>query len=149
MHGLASSVLCVENLDLCILSIKQEGNDFQCGNDTSKLFQDDSNLKSKNITTDRRLNCGSPIEFAYYTKRKIITLLSEFQVQISIFSSKIWPTIIMCDSKIVKHCFETIMRYACIARNRLDGFCDSPEKRGEGHQSHHRCPSTLLIHNHQ
>ena len=47
----------------------QEGNDFQCGNDTSKLFQDDSNLKSKNITTDRRLNCGSPIEFAYYTKQ--------------------------------------------------------------------------------
>ena len=47
----------------------QEGNDFQCGNDTSKLFQDDSNLKSKNITTDRRLNCGSPIEFAHYTKQ--------------------------------------------------------------------------------
>ena len=31
------------------------------------LFKDDSNLKSKNITTDRRLTCGSRIEFAHYT----------------------------------------------------------------------------------
>ena len=45
----------------------QEGDDFQCGDDTSHLFKDDSNLKSKNITTDRRLTCGSPIEFAHYT----------------------------------------------------------------------------------
>ena len=45
----------------------QEGDDFQCGDDTSHLFKDDVNLKSKNITTDRRLNCGSPIEFARYT----------------------------------------------------------------------------------
>ena len=45
----------------------QEGNNFRCGDDTSHLFLDDSNLKSKNITTDRRLTCGSPIEFAHYT----------------------------------------------------------------------------------
>ena len=45
----------------------QEGDDFQCGDDTSHLFKDDVNLKSKNITTDRRLTCGSPIEFAHYT----------------------------------------------------------------------------------
>ena len=45
----------------------QEGNNFRCGDDTSHLFLDDSNLKSKNITTDRRLTCASPIEFAYYT----------------------------------------------------------------------------------
>ena len=45
----------------------QETDDFQCGDDTSHLFKDDSNLKSKNITTDRRLTCGSPIEFSYYT----------------------------------------------------------------------------------
>ena len=44
----------------------QEGDDFQC-DDTSHLFKDDVNLKSKNITTDRRLTCGSPIEFAHYT----------------------------------------------------------------------------------
>ena len=46
-----------------------KGDDFQCGDDTSHLFKDDSNLKSKNITTDRRLTCGSPIEFAHYTVR--------------------------------------------------------------------------------
>ena len=44
-----------------------EGNDFRCGDDTSKIFEGDPSLKSKNVTTDRRLNCGSPIEFAYYT----------------------------------------------------------------------------------
>ena len=44
-----------------------EGNDFRCGDDTSKIFEGNPSLKSKNITTDRRLNCGSPIEFAYYT----------------------------------------------------------------------------------
>ena len=39
----------------------QEGDDFQCGDDTSHLFKDDSNLKSKNITTDKRSTCGSPV----------------------------------------------------------------------------------------
>ena len=32
-----------------------------------KLFEGNATLKSKNITTDRRLNCASPIEFTYYT----------------------------------------------------------------------------------
>ena len=45
----------------------QEGDDFRCGDDTSQLFEDDSNPESKNITTDRRLVCGSPIELSYYT----------------------------------------------------------------------------------
>ena len=48
-------------------SILQERNEFQCGDDTSSLFEGNANLKSKNITTDRRLNCTSPIEFTYYT----------------------------------------------------------------------------------
>ena len=45
----------------------RDGDDFQCGYDTSHLCKDDSDLKSKNITTDRRLTCGSPIEFAHYS----------------------------------------------------------------------------------
>ena len=48
-------------------NILQERNEFQCGDDTSKLFEGNVNLKSKNVTTDRRLNCASPIEFTYYT----------------------------------------------------------------------------------